>query len=227
VQELQLQLNHFSVEELQLRFQILDLYSEQEQNQQLNKNQLKHQNLFLVELLKQMTLPNLLAHFLADNKLRQVNRKPVVHYLEVPKQMAPNQPEALFLEESRLLQGLHSSEEYRTLLKYLVVMLNLQLHCLLQLQAVVFLARQQEAVLVTAVDLSSEMAKHLINQLDHFLVKPTICFLNLLMAQSLLLHQTTAKVNLRKTKTMSQLMSLLPLPLLAILLPKPKAPLVN
>ena len=100
-----------------------------------------------------------------------------VHYLEEHSLMEQSQL-VNFLELSLWQQVVHSLGELKIIItKYLAAMLNLQLHYLLQVQVVVFLELKHLGLQVALVEVVPclVVVKHLINLVDPYLDKPTIC----------------------------------------------------
>lgn len=165
------------------------------------------------------------VHYLGEHSLMLENQ--VDHYLEVHKLMLKrhqahfseelNQTElnqlVNFSELNQWQQVVHSLGELKIIIaKYLVAILNLQLHYLLQVQEAVFLELKHLVLQVALVEvvLCLVVVKHLINLVDPYLDKPTICLINLLMPPKK--NQSTVTVNLKKMKITSLPMNLLQSP---------------
>jgi hypothetical protein len=204
-----------------------------EEHRQIQQNQLAHYSelnqmqsnqwaLYLEEL--KLKGQSQQVHYLVEHNLKQQNR--VDHYLEGHKLILLSQ-RAHYLEECNLMEQsqqvnfselnlwrrvVHSLGELKIIItKYLASMLNLQLHYLLQVQVVVFLELKHLALQVALVEVVPclVVVKHLINLVDPYLAKPTICLINLLIPP--IKSQNTEMVNRKKMRITSLPMNLLQL----------------
>lgn len=205
----------------------LHLVSKSQVDHYLEEQNQMHHNQLVLLYLEELKLKgqSQQVHYLGEHSLMLENQ--VDHYLEVHKLMLKrhqahfseelNQTElnqlVNFSELNQWQQVVHSLGELKIIIaKYLVAILNLQLHYLLQVQEAVFLELKHLVLQVALVEvvLCLVVVKHLINLVDPYLDKPTICLINLLMPPKK--NQSTVTVNLKKMKITSLLMNLLQSP---------------
>ena len=175
--------------------------------------QLNHLEGHSSELLQQILIPSQQVPFSVVNNQHQMKKSPADHYLvknNLKQQQSPLQ--AHFLEFNLSAKVLHYSveEQLKTPLikKSSAVKPNPQLHCSLQPLEAVFLVVKTAAF--PLLHLSSVHKKLLINLVDRFLGKLTICSTNLKDQSPTKNQNMVTDKPRKKTITTSQMMNHLP-----------------